>query len=290
MAREEGESLVQSFHASMAQRGGHLDAILRDICALANTNGGTIYIGLSADPQEKPEGVKDPTKAVQSLQNAISKRFSPEPMVEIDSLPTQGVKVVRINVQAGPDIPYAIDYNLFYVRDEDDTSLAVRDEIVGLVEKNMGGQRNGTVAPAEPVTEVAPVTTAAPPMLPKPASGSGTETPRTGVEIVETQKRDGTLYHTLRDMRNGNLIKNVTRSSARRLWHYAITQAETNTLNPSSLKWRGNMAIVNVRKKGDTALYDLALRDGDQVRVFYGVSENGLGDAWVDLVEKQGRE
>jgi hypothetical protein len=88
-------------------------------------------------------------------------------------------------------------------------------------------------------------------------------------------------------MRNGNVIKNVTRSSARRLWHYAITQAETTPVNPATLKWRGKMAIVNIRQKGDTALYDLAMRDGDGVRVFYGVSESGLGDAWVDMVEKQ---
>ena len=30
LAREEGESLVQAFHPSINQRGGHLDAILRE--------------------------------------------------------------------------------------------------------------------------------------------------------------------------------------------------------------------------------------------------------------------
>lgn len=288
VAREEGESLVQSFHAGMAQRGGHLDAILRDIGALANTNGGTIYVGLSADPNEKPEGIKDPNRAIETLQNVISKRFSPEPTVEMDSLPTQGVKVVRINVQAGPDIPYAIDYNQFYVRDEDETTLAVRDEIVNMIEKGVG-QRTGPTA-AQPEPEPEPPTAQPQPTPPRPQPSGGPEAPRTGVEIVESQKRDGTLYHSLRDMRNGNVIKNVTRSSARRLWHYAITQAETSPVNANALKWRGKMAIVNVRQKGDTALYDLALRDGNDVRVFYGVSESGLGDAWVDLVEKQARE
>lgn len=290
LAREEGESLVQSFHAGMAQRGGHLDAVLRDIGAMANTNGGTIYVGLSANPQDKPEGVRDPDKAVEALQTAISKRFSPEPTVEMDSLPTQGVKVVRINVQSGPDIPYAIDNNQFFVRDEDETSLAVRDEIVNLVHKSGGRTTTSKVVEAAP--EPAPVQRETQPTpTPRPAPSNGSpEAPRAGVEIVETQKRDGTLYHTLRDMRNGNLINNVTRSSARRLWHYAITQAETNPYNAAALKWRGNLAIVNVRQKGDTALYDLALREGDQIRVFYGVSESGLGDAWVDLVEKRARE
>ncbi len=135
-AREEGESIVQSFHESMAQRGGYFDGILRDICAMANTNGGTIYVGLSAKTDTKPVGIRDPKRAVSRLEAQIENRFSPVPQVTIDTLPTQGTKVVRITVNPGPDIPYAIDSNLFYVRDEAETTLAVRDEIVQLVEKH----------------------------------------------------------------------------------------------------------------------------------------------------------
>ena len=57
------------------------------------------------------------------------------------------------------------------------------------------------------------------------------EPPRTGVEIVTSEKRQGTIYHTVRDLRNGNLIHNVTKSSARKLWHYAITQAEEGPID-----------------------------------------------------------
>ena len=94
LAREEGESLVQAFHPSINQRGGHLDAILRDIGAMANTNGGTIYIGVPTDPKAKPEGVRETPRGIEALRNAIAKRFSPEPPVQIDSLPTQGTTVV----------------------------------------------------------------------------------------------------------------------------------------------------------------------------------------------------
>jgi hypothetical protein len=114
--------------------------------------------------------------------------------------------------------------------------------------------------------------------------------PRTGVELVESHQRDGTLYHTLRDLRNGRLIKNVTKSSARRLWHYAISQAEANPVNPAALKWRNDRAIISLRQKGDQTWYDLALRDGDAVHVFYGVTDGGLSDAWHALVEEPGRE
>lgn len=289
MAREEGESLVQAFHPDMSQRGGHLDRVLRDICGMANTNGGTIYIGVSADPKLPPGGVREVEKAIETLETTIAKRFSPEPEVHIDSLPTQNVKIVRINVQAGPDTPYAIDYNSFYVRDEDDTNLAIRDEIVRMVERGLRARGNPIPEPehvAEPLPPP-PVENrrAEAPRQPEPSN----DFPRTGVEIVESQERDGVVYHTLRDLRNGSLIKNVTKSSARRLWHYAISQAEANPVNPSSLKWRGDRAVISQRQKGDQTWYDLALRDGDKVHMFYGVTDGGLSDAWHTLVEEQAK-
>ena len=49
-------------------------------------------------------------------------------------------------VPRGDDPPYAVDDNKIYVRDEAETGLAVRDEIVGLV---LRGQR--TASPTAPV-------------------------------------------------------------------------------------------------------------------------------------------
>ena len=180
---------------------------------------------------------------------------------------------MRITVQPGREIPYAIDSNKFYVRDESETNLDVRDEIVRLVERGLSQKRDQpdtvTISPA--------------------GNGNGRKThrvepPRTGVEVVSSEKRKGTIYHTVRDMRNGNLIKNVTKSSARKLWHYAITQAESGSGIPDAVRWYNNMAVLNVRKKGDNVWYDLALRDGDQVHVYYGVTDSGLNDEWLALV------
>jgi hypothetical protein len=285
LAREEGESIVQAFHQSMAQRGGHLDRILRDVCAMANTNGGTVYVGVSADPRQKPDGIRDTRRSIERLHSEIEQRFSPDPDVQIDSLPTQGVNVVRITVQPGREPPYAIDYNQFYVRDEADTSLAVRDEIVRLVERGLALEAAEAPVAVETETAVAPV----PPIQgevvqeEKPPSIA---LPRTGVEIVDSQKRNGTIYHTVRDLRNDNLIKNVTRASARRLWHYAITQAEADSINPADIHWRNNMAVLSERHKGDMVWYDLALRDEDEIRIFYGVTDSGLNEDWQALVEQ----
>jgi hypothetical protein len=283
LAREEGESIVQSFHATMTQRGGHFDRILQDTCALANTNGGTVYIGVSANPKEEPAGVRDLEKAIESLYSAITNRFTPDPEVQIDRLPSQGKQIVRITVQPGQDLPYAIDSNRFYVRDESETSLAVRDEIGQLVERRMNNEV------PEPITVPMPP----PGVLPLPMEEAREEetaeipnAPRTGVEIVSSQKRKGTYYHSVRDLRNGNIIKNVTRSSARKLWHYAITQVEAGMPKEKDIKWHNGMAVLDVRRKDDHTWYDLALRDGNDLHIYYGVTDSGLNERWQALVEQ----
>ncbi len=281
LAREEGESIVQSFHASMAQRGGHQNHVLRDICAMANGNGGTIYIGVSANPKEKPVGVRDHNRAIDRLQTVISNRFTPEPDIHIDNLPSQGEQIVRVTVQPGQDKPYAIDDNLFYIRDDTETSQAVRDEIVQLIAspaETTSETEQEVLPPLPPIGHLAP-------KIGKTATNV-VEPPRTGVEIVESEKRKGTYYHTVRDLRNGNLIKNVTRSSARKLWHYAITKVETDTPKPSDISWQGNIAVLDIRKKNDNVWYDLAMREGDKIHFFYGVTDSGLNDNWLSLIEK----
>jgi PHP family Zn ribbon phosphoesterase len=276
VAREEGESIVQAFYSTVSKRGGYLDKLLQDICAMSNTNGGTIYVGASADPKEKPLGVREVDKAIDQMYTAVSNRLTPEPDIHIDTLASQGKQIMRITVQPGREQPYAIDDNQFYVRDEAESSLAVRDEIVRLVAHGLQ-QNLATLLPIISATEPEP-TPAPKPQKPEPEpepASSNFDPPRAGVEIVNSEKRKGLIYHTVRDMRNGHLIHNVTKSSARKLWHYAITQAEAGQPRPEQLKWHDNKAIANVRKQGDLVWYDLAIRDGDEVHIYYGVTDTG---------------
>jgi PHP family Zn ribbon phosphoesterase len=264
-AREEGPSIVQDFHAGYTQRGGRLYAILADVCAFANTNGGTLYVGISADPTERPPGVSTPSRLVRTLQEEVERRITPPLSVTVDVQQTQNVKVVRVGVPRGEDPPYAIDDSKIYVRSEAETGLAVRDEIVNLAMR----------AQTEP------------PILPEEAAEVPTghiEPPRTGVEIVETRERKGTRYHTMRDLRNGNVVKNVTRKSARRLWHYAITQAEDNPVDPRKVEWHGDIGLLKRREHAGRSRYDLVQRENSKQRVYYGVTEDGIHGEWGRLV------
>ncbi len=290
LAREEGPSIVQSFHKSMAERGGFLNRILEDICAMSNTNGGTVYIGLSEDSKEKISGIRDPRSSSRDLKAHISKRITPDPDVTVDTLVSQGKNVIRVTVPPGREIPFAIDDNRFYVRDENETTLAVRDEIVRLVERRL---RSGQVAhqiselaeDSERTSSQEPISLGLPETMEQVAKEKS-QPPRTGVEIVASTERDGTIYHTVRDLRNGNLIQNVTRSSARKLWHYAITKAEAGRTHRQDLEWHGNLAIVRERRRDKHVWYDLAMKDKLGVHYYYGVTDSGLNDEWMELVEK----
>jgi hypothetical protein len=261
-AREEGASIVQDFHVGYTQRGGRLYAILADTCAFANTNGGTLYIGVSANPKERSEGISNPSRAIKALQEEIERRITPPLDVTVDVQETQGAKVVRLVVPRGSDPPYAIDDSKVYVRSETETGLAVRDEIVNLVKRASG--EPGVTHEKVPPSHIEP--------------------PRTGVEVVESEERKGTRYHTVRDLRNGNVVKNVTRQSARRLWHYAIAEAEEHPVDAAKVDWRGDIAMLKKRAHAGQTRYDLVQRENGKLRVYYGVTEEGIHSEWTRLV------
>ena len=142
-AREEGGNIIQDFHESMTVRGGKLYAIIADICAFANANGGTLYIGLSDDDKQPVVGVNNPSQAIKQIEKEINARISPELACTVDSHKTGDKTILRVLVPRGDDPPYAVDDNKIYVRSEGETSLAVRDEIVNLVKQGRAAEQPG---------------------------------------------------------------------------------------------------------------------------------------------------
>lgn len=281
-ARVEGSNIIQEFHEQMTVRGGKLYAVLADVCAFANTNGGTLYIGLSADAKAPIAGIGNPQQAAKQLEQEISSRISPPLVCTVDVHPSGGKNIIRVLVPRGESPPYAVDEGKIYIRQEMETSMAVRDEIVALVQRATGGVAE--VAAARPVARVtaAPETRSA--METK--NGKAVIPPRTGVEIVTVTERDGQKYYTLKDLRNGSTVSNVTAKSARRLWHYAITKhAELpQDLKKAKVEWQANLGIARRYKHGENERFDLVQRDGDAVRFYFGVTEEGIDGAWRQLL------
>jgi hypothetical protein len=115
------------------------------------------------------------------------------------------------------------------------------------------------------------------------------EAPRTGVEVVEVEERNGSKYYTMRDLRNGNVVKNVTRTSARRLWHYAITEfAKLPTdISQTIIQWQGHFGLLSRNKHGKLFRYDLVQRTNTGNRFYFGVTDDGIHGPWKNLVGQE---
>jgi PHP family Zn ribbon phosphoesterase len=270
-AREEGPSIVQAFHESLSTRGGKRYAIIADVCALANTNGGTLFVGLSADPREAPIGVQNAKQAVKIIEQEIAKHITPPLTCEVDLQETSGKTVLRVMIPRGPEPPYAVDDNKVYVREEVDTGVAVRDEIVQLVLRGTGPTPSTPAEAEEARQEMEPSGEVSP--------------PRTGAEVVGFEERQGVRYYTVRDLRNSNVVKNVSVASARRLWHYAITRFEKLPQDPSSeIQWSGDLGVLGDQRKGRGRRLDLAQRTPEGIRLYFGVTEDGVHGEWKRVV------
>ncbi len=77
-----------------------------------------------------------------AIRKAVQKQITPPIEITFATHDANKVKVLQINVPRGDDLPYAIDENKIYVRNESETVQAVRDEIVNII-------RRQTMAEAE---------------------------------------------------------------------------------------------------------------------------------------------
>jgi PHP family Zn ribbon phosphoesterase len=285
-ARQEGATFMQDFHEKITIRGGYLYSIIADICAFANSNGGTLYLGVTAESGKEFEGIPRPNQGIEKLQEEISKRISPELECKFEVQETEGKKVIQVMIPKGDDPPYAVDDNKIYLRTETETGMAVRDEIVEMVlqgeKKKEGAPGNVQAAPlpipgSKDVIQMAVVEGDEPGDL---------DPPRTGVEVVGMNSRGGQNYYVVRDLRNGNVVKNVTLKSSRRLWHYAISQYAKLPKTIESLKvtWQGDLGLVTRKKRGNYHSYDFIQRTRDGYRHYYGVTDDGIHGKWEGLV------
>ena len=279
-AVEEGSNIITEFHDSITVRGGKLYDILADVCAFANTNGGTLYLGVSEDVKKLPVGIPDPEQAIQQIEKEINNRISPPLHCQMDIHDYRGKKLVRVLVPRGDEPPYAVDDNKIYVRDEAETGLAVRDEIVSLVLRNKREPHavsQPSTSPTEPVTRAE---------APVKEEADMDDAPRTGVEVLNPEERQGKTYFTMRDLRNGNMVKNVTRASARKLWHYAINRYNelAPNLENTHITWQGDLGFIGQVRQGSTVRYDLIQRTTGGYRFYFGVTADGIHGSWKHLI------
>ena len=302
-ARAEGPNQTQSFHETANLKGGRQTVVLADLCGFANTDGGTIFVGANAR-KGRVKGLAASKQVQKELQQALAERLTPPLETRFEILANSGVDVLRIGVDAGDAKPYCLDGSKFYVRNDAETSLALRDEIVALVLESVGlnadlvGSTESDDAPSAAESDGEAKTGAGRDSGSKRskgrASSGSTEAddpfylPQDGVEIVDSETRGDTTYYVVRNLRNHHSVSNVTRKGARKLWNYAITQFEDSPVKTDQIRWKENVGFIRSGKRAGKERFDLALREGSSLRVFFGVTNDGMEGAWAQFVEESG--
>jgi ATP-dependent DNA helicase RecG len=99
LTRPEGKTLEFKRDAS-----GHV-ALLRTVCAFANTAGGTLVIGVT-DGTRTVVGVGDPLLEEERLANLISDGIAPRVLPDIEIVPWREASVLVVRVYPGASRPY----------------------------------------------------------------------------------------------------------------------------------------------------------------------------------------
>jgi len=135
-ARENGPTITQAFHEQARSRRSGYRPMLKDVVAFANTQGGTIYLGLSGNPTAPVVGVPLIDEVVRGLRDAVARSIVPRLDVTVGVETVTGKAIIVVRVPKGPDTPYATEAGQVFVRQNGETVIALRDEIVQLVQES----------------------------------------------------------------------------------------------------------------------------------------------------------
>lgn len=281
-ALKHGNTATQAFHERLATRRTRSNSVLKDICALANTNGGTLFIGLKADETAEVSGVSKPENTLHRLAEDVQSYISPQLDISADAFEIDGKSVIVMSIPEGTEKPYTLGGAEIYVRRDDKSVTATREDIVEMVRSSLLDSDDSGAASdsGESRTRQSTGSNGRKPDVPK----DNVPRPKTGVEILETEERDGETYYTVYDLRNNKVVPNVTRSSSSGLWKYAITQSEESSIDPDKVEWKGKYGVAGRRKQGNVYRYDLVYKENGSSRIFYGVTKRGLSTAWKEAI------
>jgi len=264
VARFSGNSERQILHA--VHDAAAAVSLWPDIAALANIGGGVLIIG--CEPGGQVIGVERPDQVTEALRQSIAEHLTPQPYLSFELMHYEGRDVIRVEVKMQDPPPYVGSNGAIYIRRDNETVVANRSEIIQLCRQ--------AIAVGEPSAL---------------DNGETLELPRSGVEIVSSQRRGGSWVYEVRDLRT---TVGVTRDRAQGLWAYAIGRHEDLREGridlQSQVRWRGRLGLWRAYRQGSRVKYDLVHRDQNGVidHIFYGVSDWGLGGRWISHLKEAG--
>ena len=242
-----------------------IDDLLGDVAALANMGGGTLVLGAATGDNGEIEGIGQPNQRSEELRLAAGDGIEPAPALSFELMRYEGGNILRVEVRASQSPPYVTREGLIYIRRDSQTVPAGRGDILQLARRALA---EGATSPLD--------------------NGQELPIPRSGVEVVDAQRRNGEWQYEIRDLRT---TPGVVRERAQGLWAYAIDRHEDLREGrvdlQAQIKWVGRLGLWRTYRQGNRTKYDLVHRDANGVidHVFYGVSDWGLSEAWQVLLE-----
>lgn len=241
-----------------------IDHLWRDVAALSNAGGGTLFLQCQLEnglDRLRPEGVSE------KLRQDVEHHLEQQPYLSMELINYDGQDVVRVEIKTNELPPYLSNDGIVYIRRGQETVAANRGEIMQLCRRALA---EGGHSPLD--------------------SKESLDLPRSGVEIVNQQQRNGVWSYEVRDLRT---TAGVTRDKAQGLWAYAIARHEDIREHRidlySQIHWHGRLGVWRAYRQGNRIKYDLVHRNADGLidHVFYGVSDWGMSEGWARLMEER---
>ncbi|MFZ2486529.1 MAG: RNA-binding domain-containing protein [Anaerolineae bacterium] len=256
--------------------------LCRHVSALANSGGGTIFVGLDPDPKVPVTGLADAAGNTRAFQAAVSEYIAVPPEWSVDIVTYDGREIAQIDVhdaQRKPCFVRADDDVQIYVRRHGQTMLATHGDIVDMLHADSDDGLI-TALSVNNQSMLAP----------------GVELPKSGVEIAGVTLRGDTEYFRVVDMRT-NRESQVSEYTATSVWLYAIKMFQDARPHIHNLhhqmRWHGQLGLWRVYRDNEyydqrnRAKCDLVYRneDGRIERVFFAVAIGWIGSAWDALFD-----
>ncbi len=129
---EKGEDSETQFK----ERLDSIDSLAAEICALSNSNGGNILVGVSDDSEIIGLSIEDVKKLNQWVSNACSQKIDPQVSVTTQNIKYTDKIVMVINVPMGTNKPYMANGKDIWVKVGSDKRRAKREEIQRLLQSS----------------------------------------------------------------------------------------------------------------------------------------------------------
>jgi hypothetical protein len=300
-AKAEAEAETESESETQQPQPAALDTPMEATVSAEHKTREEIVTETAEAPQEKPKrGGR--RRSTRDKLDAMLQIEAPTAAAADTEAGTEAI-LVAAQIEPGPQLPVEVADEILTTDDGRRTTDEPQPAKKGRSRRKTSQPTEAAAAPPEPEPQPEQSQPEEPSTKPKRSTRKKTtspsdadkklktqkpaEPPRTGVEIIELEDRSGVAYHTMQDLRNNQKVHNVTRKSARRLWHYAIVQHAHGLPQLAEVLWHPDAPIGLWRKstRAGATRFDLVSRQPDgSFRVFYGVTSDGLHGDWQELI------